>query len=805
MNELPLNLPVASRAWLFAGDLGRFFIWAGLILFLVAAVLHVSAKKNPTLFFILGCSCIFAAFITLGALIVNNQFEYSYVFEHSEPNNALQYKIATIWSGQEGSFLLWATTSAIFALLTVWSTGIYRRWFTVIYSVFLAALCGILAYESPFVVQRIHGFAYVPPTGMGLAPSLQNYWVVIHPPTIFLGFGSLTVLFAYAMSALITRNFTDWTRLARPWALVSMSLVGLGLCMGGLWAYETLGWGGFWKWDPVENVSFVPWAFLVALVHGLIVQGTKGKWTFSNLFLAGMPFLLFCYGTFLTRAGFLDKISVHSFAEMDHTAHMVLLAFLLLAVASFLTLWVLRWRRHPITVERKERGTYREGWYRFGSLFVVLLGAATAIGMSVPLIQYLSHQKPAAVEEHVYHLVLSWFFVPTMLMMAIAPFVSWRAMSLKQLGNRIFNVFSVTIGLLGVIMLVMNSSSYGVPVDRGELIDFPNGMKVSLMPWVTFIIGLCLFVGVANIWRIAELWKKSKPSIGGFIAHIGVATAMAGLIISRALEHKQTYVLQEQQPSFSIDANSLPYTLTLQEVDPQTLFDKNNRLQLDVVGDGGKYTVHPGFYYRNDIQKGLEQMAWPAIHRELSHDSYFALQGQQLQATPEPINLKPGETKAFTVTDWQSLHELTYKVTYKKFAREGQVASACTKMLAQCVVELPNGKKIEANPGMAIAGQGGPEFIPADLDGDFNLSVAGMNVADLSMNFQLGYDRPIYILEFFYKPMVILVWLGAGILFVGGLLTAWYRRKVTRSARDIETVQPAPAVKTEENALAPTA
>jgi len=310
---------------------------------------------------------------------------------------------------------------------------------------------------------------------------------------------------------------------------------------------------------------------------------------------------------------------------------------------------------------------------------------------------------------------------------------------------------------------------------------------------------------VANIWRIAELWKRSKPSIGGFLAHIGVATAMAGLIISRGLEKKQTYVLQETQPAFSIDPNSLPYALTLQPVDPQTLFDKNNKLHLDVAGDGGKYAVYPGFYYINDFRDGLKQMAWPAIHHELSHDSYYALQGQQLNATPDPISLAPGQTQTFTVTDWQSLQQLPYKVTYKRFVREGQVAAAGTKMLAELVVQLPNGVKVNAKPGMAIGGKGGPEFIPADLDGEFNISVAGMNAADKSMNFQLGYVRPIYILDFFYKPMVILVWLGAGILFVGGLLTAWYRRKVTKTVRELEIAPPAPAAKTEENALAPTA
>lgn len=807
MNDPTINLPIASGAAIFAGDLGRSLVWGGIALFAVALLQSLflpKAKKLGSASFATGSVFLFGAFITLGWLFVNNQFEYSYVWQHSDKASALQYKIASIWSGQQGSFLLWATTSAIFALLTLRGTGTYRRWYTAIYAAFLGSLCGILAYESPFVLQTFHGQAYIPVDGQGLVPSLQNYWIVIHPPTIFLGFGSLTVLFAYALSALITRNYIDWARLARPWSLVSLSLVGVGLCMGGLWAYETLGWGGFWKWDPVENTSFVPWICTAALIHGFLVQGTKGKWIFPNLFLGGLPFLLFMYGTFLTRSGFLGETSVHNFTEMEHTALIVLIIFGSLTILGFLGLWIWRWLQEPkAKQEERPAGTYREAWYKYGNVLLAGLGLASAIGMSVPFIQLLMGRQQKVVEEHLYHLVVSWFFVPIVLMMAIAPFVTWRGMSWRWLFVRIFNVFCVAFALVGVMMIVISNPNWGVHAVGGEKIDFPFGFKVAAMPWITFLVGICLFAAVASFWRICELWNRSKPSVGGFVAHIGVATAVAGLIISRGLERKQEFALQEDQLAFSSTPYALPYTLKLNQVNVDNLFDRNNKLKIDVTGDGGSYSVYPGFYYfLKDPDQGPKQMAWPAIHHELSHDSYYALAAQQLQ-TGDPQSIAPGQSKTFKVADFQTNQELDYTVTYNSFKREGQVASAGTKMLADLTVELPNHVKVHAKPGMEIAGQGGPQMIPANLDGDVYVSVAGMNAADKSMNFQLGYMRPIYWLDFYYKPMTILVWLGAGIMFVGGLISALYRRRVLKAVEELEESKAVESGVGKERALAP--
>jgi cytochrome c-type biogenesis protein CcmF len=803
MNDASLSdihLPLASPTALTVGLMGKYLIWSGTAAFLLGLVQSLFFPKHQKIgsfAAIVGGLSVIGAFATLGTLLVHNQYEFRYVWDHSDIRDPVAYKIAAIWSGQEGSFLLWATTSSVFLLLSLWGTGSYRRWYGLVYFAFLASLCGILTYESPFnLIPLAHGKVYVPPNGAGLTASLNNYWLVIHPPTIFTGFGALTIPFAYAFSAMITQNYKDWAAQVRPWALLCLSVVGIGLCMGGFWAYETLGWGGFWKWDPVEGVSFVPFITTAALVHGLIMQGTKGRWMVSNLLMAGVPYLMFVYGTFLTRAGFLDGASIHSFAEMEHTAHMVLLTYCVTSAAGFLGLWGYRAlvkppAQPPEPAASEGASTHREGWYRFGNIMLSLIGVATAIGMSVPLFQVIAHQKPKMVDETLYHYVLSWFFIPAFLGMAIAPFVSWRRMPVKELLGRIFNVFSLTIGLLGITMIVMNRPEMGVHYVPGTKVDFPFHLKVPMMPWVMFLFGVCLFVIVGNVWRIVELRRAKPLSWGSFIAHIGVAIAMSGLIISRGLERIQTYAMQESDiatPLMEVDENQkpiqgaslLPYSLMLHDVDEAKLNERDNKLHIDVHGDGDSFAADPGFYF---ITEEGEQklMATPSINHSWSHDTYVALGGQDTPAR-DPQSLVPGETKEFDVDDPQTGSVLPYRLTYQKMERQGEVGQSGTKFLADVQVEVPNGAKILVKPSIQIGSEGGPDIQPAIVDADYFLTMMRMDAATKGVTLQMNYVRPIYWANVMYKPMVGLVPLGAAIMTIGGLMSALYRRKRPASA-----------------------
>lgn len=800
--HVPINLPLAPAWALNLGAAGKALVLLGLGCFVASLLAFAFLRKNGRVgswLLGIGCLSVAGAFGTLATLFVKDQFQFKYVYAHSEVQNAFAYKIAAIWSGQEGSFLLWALASSVFLMLTLRGTGPYLRAYGAVGAFFLAALCGILAYESPFLTQAgPDGVIYLLPDGVGLAPSLNNYWVIIHPPTIFLGFGSLIVSFAYACAALIRREYDDWVTRARPWAILSIALLGLGLCMGGFWAYETLGWGGFWKWDPVENVSFVPWVIITAFVHGIIVQVARKKWHFSNLILGATPFLAFCYGTFLTRAGFLDKVSVHSFAQMNESAHKVLLWFLVASLVGFLGLWFVRLRQDGARMASIDTGLRRDAFYRFGNVFLTTLAVATGIGMSVPLIQFAVGQTPKVVEEPLYHMVLAWFFIPIMIAMAIAPFVPWRETTWREILGRVVNAFSLSLFVTGVVLLVGTRPDVGFQMDRGARIDMPWGTW-PLGPWMLFLGWLCSFVIIANLWRLIETLRRSPMGIGSFVSHLGVALAMAGLIVSRGLERKQQYALVPGMPALGMEAGGPSPTIELVPKQPFDFFDRDNKVRIKVSGEGTDFVAAPGLYYTVPQEGEPQPTTWPAIQRWLSHDIYLVLYPLQPD-TGQVITLKPGEVKTIAGMDWSLRQERTYTVRYSDMKRDGEAGVAGTTFSAQLSVEGPGGR-VAAAPQFVLGNQGGPRKVPATIDDVFEIKMEAMDAADKSVTLSLAYRVPIFPVEIYYKPLTILVWAGVGILTLGGLIAAWDRRRRRKpeSAAEPPTLQEEPTEK--EDAL----
>lgn len=752
------------------GYLGRGFVFAAIVLFLASALgwLFVSRKesfkKYASWSFTAGCLSLFGAFASLASLFVMNRLEFSYVSEHGDSTNTIPYRIAGIWAGQQGSFLLWACCSAFFGLLAVRSTGIFRRWFTIPYAGFLAVLGSILAYESPFGLNRLDGVPYIPTQGVGLTPALQNYWVTIHPPTIFMGFGSLTVLAAYAFAALVTNKPKDWAPMVRPWALVSLALVGIGLSMGGFWAYETLGWGGFWAWDPVENVSFVPWLFTAAFVHGLMVQITKRNWTISTLLMGGLPFIMFVYGTFLTRSGVLNETSVHSFANMNHSALQLLLGFFGVSTITFLSLWswrALQYRKSFPPDPTPVKGLNRESLFRLGAWLLIGIGAGAAIGMSWPMVMALSGQKPKVVEEGLYHHTLSWLYIPLMISMAIGPMIAWRGMGMREFSKRIYGVLCVTMAGVGVIMMIAGRSPWVRSLGPDEIVKLPFGAKAGIMPWVIFLVSLSVFVAVANIWRISELIRRSKMSAASFLAHVGVAVLMSGLIISRGFEQKAQIQVKEGK-----HAIGLGYLVSYDKMTSDPL-DRNNKVLFtvqNVENPKDKFIASPGLYYVDGGDAQRQAMVWPHIESRPFSDIYMALQPPSNEIGVE-TELKLGQTTMLNGVP----------VTYEKLVQEGDPGKKGTKWGA--LLKFGTGADaIEVTPKMMIDPQTGALDLPAPINEDVLVSMRSMRAGENSVKVQLLSSKDIYPIDMFFKPMTILVWLGTGILGFAGFLSAWYRR-----------------------------
>ena len=744
------------------GSLGTGLVLAAIACFLVAGLGWLLQPKFNTLgkvgsvAFTLGCGALIGTFASLACLFINNRLEFEYVWGHGDGSNTLPYRIAGIWAGQQGSFLLWAVTSSIFALLTVSKTGIYRRWYTFVYSGFLCALSGILAYETPFKLNLLDGKPIVPATGVGLSPALQNYWVTIHPPTIFMGFGSLTVLAAYAFAAAATGKLQEWIPMVRPWALVALTLVGVGLCMGGFWAYETLGWGGFWMWDPVENVSFVPWVLTAAFVHGVMVQTAKKKWVISNLLLGALPFILFVYGTFLTRSGALNETSVHSFAEMDKVAHKLLLGFLGFSTFTFFGLWA--WRglknKQPAASKQATKPLNREALYLYGIFALLLLGIGAALGMSMPLFMAMSGQQPKVVEEDVYHKILTWAYVPLMLAMAAGPLVSWKGMGAKEFIKRIYGVTCVTLFLVGLAMVAVRLSPWTKTMDPSIRIALPFHLSVAVIPWILTLSALSILVLVTSAWRITEVWKRSKISAAAFLMHIGVAVLMAGLIVSRGFEQKIRLFVQEGAHDVG-----LGYFVSYKGMTSNKQ-DRNNKVLFDVMRGKEKWVASPGYYLVTNDQGQTNPMVWPYIEHRPLYDMYFALSGDVIDQT-QPATLMPGESTTFNGN----------RITYVK----SEPGKAGTKFGAMLQIDGHNGR-IQANPKIQL-GNGGIVEIPDALDSSTSVILKQIDAASGSATISFKLAHPVWSIDMFYKPLTGLVWLGTGIMGFAGFLSAWYRRR----------------------------
>lgn len=777
MIHAPMTTP---EVWsLLVGDLGRIAIWLAFLLNVVAVVLWWLQPQNPRLAkwaglsFTFGVIAFFAAFISLASLFLTSQFHFEYVWKHSALDHAWKYKLSGVWSGQEGSFLLWALGSSLFGVLAAPRTGLDRRWFTIILALFLACIAGILNYESPFnLVPLLEGKLMTPPDGRGMPPTLLNYWVTIHPPTIFLGFGCLAVLYSWAMAALLRNDLKSWVDGVRSWSLIALTLVGVGLCMGGFWAYETLGWGGFWMWDPVENTSFVPWALVAAFVHGIFIQKAKGKWQHANVALGALPFLAFCYGTFLTRSGFLGDSSVHTFAEMDRTALQILVGIGGVALVAFLATLITRLiqerdrKQAEPEIADTEGILQKQSFYGAAVWLLTASGVIAAIGMSVPIFVTLTKVSLRSVTEHQYHQAMAWPFPFIMLAMGIAPFLTWRAAGFKVVFGKLLNVLAVSIGLVGVLLLWLKNSDFGVAAKLDEKIHFFGDLEVSNVAWILILTWLCIFCLLANALRMIQLWRTARPSVGGLITHIGVAVTMFGLIFSRGLEQK-TFVLVH--PTKNDTAFGYHFDL----IGPTKSFtDPENKVELRVINDQGFFIARPGLYFQPGENGEPSPIMWPHIQRWPLFDIYITL-GQMAWEATESIEFRQGDQRLFQDT----------LLTYEGLRTEGEVGTTGATFIADVKAENGTDEQV-ISPSIKIVGEGQLQHNDAPLTKDLKLRLDRIDANTGSVFLSVTYVQPAYPLEVFYKPLTWLVWLGVGIMTVGGFVSARYRRQRAISPGD---------------------
>lgn len=336
---------------------------------------------------------------------IESDFRFVYVYENSSRDLSLPYRIAAFWAGKEGSFLLWLFFLNIFGLCIKQKpdnpAGIVSS-VILLSQVFMIV---ILIVESPFTYMwdtfpENFSPGLVPGDGAGLNPLLKDPWMVAHPPVLFLGYASSTVIFAYAMDALVKKEYREWIERSYPWLLFSTVTLGIGIFLGGYWAYTVLGWGGYWGWDPVENSSLIPWLLSIALVHGFLLQRRGGHLFRTNISLALLYFVTVFYSTWLTRSGVLSNFSVHSFGESGVATF--LLVFLLTYALSAFVLFAFKFK--STTGARVDTPVL--DWKTltvYGIIVLVLYALIILAGTSMPLLSRLFMARPTNVTSSFYN------------------------------------------------------------------------------------------------------------------------------------------------------------------------------------------------------------------------------------------------------------------------------------------------------------------------------------------------------------------------------------------------------------------
>jgi cytochrome c-type biogenesis protein CcmF len=469
---------------------------------------------------------------SLFIIIYNHYYEYHYAWSHSSNSLPTHYMVSCFWEGQEGSFLLWMFWQSLLGVLLIFTN---KQWKAPVLTtislveVFLSSMIlGVVLFDikfgsSPFILLRDFmqdapvfkmNPDFVPADGTGLNPLLQNYWMVIHPPTLFLGFALSAIPFAYAIAGLWLKEYRNWIRPALPWMLITTLILGIGILMGGYWAYETLNFGGYWNWDPVENAVYVPWLIMVAALHTMIVYKKNETALKTSVILTIVSFLLILYSTFLTRSGILGNASVHSFTDLGLSGQ--LLVYLLAFVFLSLFLLIKNWKEIPTT--ESEISTYsREFWIFIGVTVLCLASFQIIYTTSIPVYNAILNglgfdSRLALPTDPIKHFNnwQIWTAVLIGILSGVGQFFFWNKMEKKEFFDAITWPFVGSLLLSSVIIVL------------AKIQNIPHGLMLT-----SGLFGL-----FCNISILIKLAKNNIKLSGGAITHIGIAMMLIGILFS---------------------------------------------------------------------------------------------------------------------------------------------------------------------------------------------------------------------------------------------------------------------------------
>lgn len=671
-------------------------------------------------------------------------YQIRYVYENSARELPLLYKVSGLWAGQEGTFLLWMFLTALCMVIAAKRFGEFEAHAMMLATVAEMVLVVLLIRHNPFQV-----LAQAPQDGMGLNPLLKNPWMAIHPPVVFLGYALATIPFGLSVAGVARGDFDGWAAAARPWAIAAWGILGIGIALGSFWAYEVLGWGGYWGWDPVENASLLPWFTLGGLVHGLLLQKRKAGFALWNVGLAQASFLLVFFGTFLTRSGVLSNFSVHSFQGLDLYTALLACLILFTAIAVITTGVAASKLKSAAGEVKKSLANSLLSWTMQALLilcFFVLLGTTS------PILTSWFLPQPAPVTPGFYNGITYVLALALAILAAMCP-----SYFLKMTGGSSARAGAyVGFGILTAIIAGAAGVYSGAPflVKLGGAMQMPRLVLLPLM-----LIGGAAIA--ANVHAFAITLGRRRWSAAAYLSHIGLALMIVGVLFTSGGARAKHVVLGTGET-----VKWHGYTFAMED----TKLESDSALVTLRVTRGGSVFSAPLRFV--DEQMNNRDVKRPFIHKSLLHDLY--LSPSQLMSSESPmasgnvVEIQKGKSETIGGA----------KVTFKAF----DLAKMQSGIVGIVLEVEKDGKTTQVTPEFGAMQNkgvkdtlevGGVEARVTGIDATsktVQLTLPGKGAASPHMG--MGY---VVAFEAMYKPLISVLWLGMICIAAGTLLAVWRR------------------------------
>ena len=576
------------------------------------------------------------AALVLFYLLLARQFEVAYVYEHVSTHLPVLYTISAFWAGEEGSLLLWLWFLSLLTLGVVYSLSqrqkrkqdeqLRQELYPYIWAI-LGGIQGFIALILLFVHNPFQLLPVTPTEGAGLLPLLENPGMVLHPPTLFLGYAGAAVPFAFALAALLTgRVDRGWLRLARCWNLFAWLALGVGILIGAWWAYVELGWGGYWAWDPVENGSLIPWLVGTAFLHAAVVQERRSSFPRWTLLLATLTFVLCLFATFVTRAGVITS-DLHGFSSRVQPITYYLLLFMGLSLGVPLYLVARREDRFPRTVEVNDLLSREAG---FLAAMLLLCGTALAVfvGTVFPTVSQLLRGVRTALDTSFYNRAAGPLMVLTVFLMGICPVMLWQRREANP-GNAIRLLRRLGGPGAGALLIVLVLAVSRVR-EAFALVGFGTSAFVLLSTLSD--VGRTWLVrrrttGESPLVALGRLLSRNRSRYGGYLVHLGIVCMAIGVTGSMVY---QTERLVSLEPGETIHINDYTlryedYTIELVDADPPTYQSKERYAARLSVTKGGRTLAAMTAERNNHWLLDNPWVSEVSIHSTLREDLYVIL------------------------------------------------------------------------------------------------------------------------------------------------------------------------------------